>query len=319
VQRPVRKSRRLLWAALLVFLTMLLVGSGGLAWYFFLRPAGLTDELAYMPDNVEWIASARVATILESDFYKSLKKEIDDNNPDFDRELKDMEKDLGLELKDIERVTAGGLFPQKGGADTERDMQIVVVIKTKKKVALDDLFKGERYREYHDSKPNSYTLRAYSGERLAVCVPDSKTIVLGEELTLRGVLVRLDKVKMTKGMENAMKHADFTDAAAVAFDLEDLLKNSVRDNPRGLDLPPELNSTIDAEKLTRFMEGGIVQLRLGSQVALEVQIFGQDSQATMSFAIKTTALIELIHDAAKSKGSPADRKKSRPLVPASSR
>jgi hypothetical protein len=305
VAMPVRRSRWMLWVALIVFVLMLLTGSGGLAWHFFIRTPGLTDELTYMPDNFEWIGSARVSVIVQSDLYKSLKKEVDASNPEFDRSLKEVEKDLGVALADIDRLTAGGVFPrnqasaQRPSSDQE-EFPFILVIKMNRKVEMGDLFHGEGYREHEDTKVGSYSVRVFKSKKMALCVPDSKTIVLGPPETLKQVLQRGKKADMTQSMKDAMKQADFRDALVMAFNFRDLIRDSLRNAPRDL-LPQELGSAVAAEKLTHFWDSGIVVMRLGSNAELEVQIIGKDSKMTFSFSVKTATLTDLIESSGLSK------------------
>jgi hypothetical protein len=311
--RMKRSHKLLLIIGGLLSIFFLLAGVGGvLGWYFFLRPSGLTDELTYMPDDLEWLASVKVATIVESDFYKTMEKEIKDTTPDY-AELKDMEKEIGIGVKDIERVTVGGSFPRKvPGAKPSSDDEefpMIIVIKSKKKVTLGDVYRSERYHMQVESNVGSYTMRVFedrnkAGKKMAICVPDSKTIVAGPPEILQRVLKRGRKTELSDGMKEAMKNADFTEAAAVVFNFKDLIKDAVRS--RALDLPSELSSVADVETIWQFLECGVIQFRLGSKVELEMKVLGKDSKVALIISVNQKTLVDMINSASKVKTRPPD-------------
>jgi hypothetical protein len=293
----VKKSRRLVLflscGVLLVFLLVLLAVGGGLAWYFFLRPAGMSDELTYLPDNFEYVASAKVSTILGSEYYTALKKELDSSNPELETQLRTMEKQFGVDRNNIDRVTVAGRIPRP---KEHGDPEFMVVVKALKKIDLGDLFKDDP--KFEDSDIGKYKMRIFTTKKMAVCVPDSKTILFSSPEMMTRVLRRDKKADMTQGMKDAMKSADFSEAAAAVFSVQDFWKDTLRESDPSNAL---FGGAISPEQLTQFADHGFIQFRLGSKVEMEAQLLGTDSKVMYSFSIKTKTLIDLINTSSKPK------------------
>jgi len=292
-ERPARKKGSRRWGLILgiAALLLLLIGGGVLVAWKFLMPSGLTDELTYVPDNFDYIASVNVRTVLTSDLFQTLKKDIDEGFPDFDNEMKRVEKEFGIGVADIDRATVAGLYPRP---HDRSEPEWVVVLKTRSAFELRDLFKGERFQNYEDNKVGSQTVRVFERGRLAVCVADKKTILLSSRPdALQRVLRREKKAEIAPGMQEAMKKADFTQAATFVMNSRDFRKDWLRDEDFRRDIARSFQGMIDAEGLFELMDTAIVQLRLGSKVELDAQLLGKDTKVSFSASIKTQTLLAL--------------------------
>ncbi len=293
---PLKKSARkkILLISGAVLLGLFLTGGlvAGVYWLFF-RPVGLTNELLYVPDNFEYIASLNVSGVQSSELYVSLKREIDERKPDLERELQKLENDLGLKLTEIERVTVAGLFPRPG----ERSgPEFVVVVKTKRPVELRELFKGPAFAEFQDRKVGEHTVRLYDPQRMAVCALPNRTILFSSHVeTLSRVLKRDRKADVSEGMQEAMNKTDFTQALAVSISTRDLRRDLMRDREFRNDMARSFGSVIEPEKLLELTDMTVMHIRLGSKVEVEAKVLGKDTEVVFKVSVKTSALIGLLN------------------------
>src|SRR5262249_52872828 len=103
-----RKNRTLLFVGLgcgaLLLLTCLGGVGGGLLWWYLSSPIG--DEMPYLPNSCEYVASIRVDQLLASGAFKQVENEV----PQLKQALAggEAEKEIGLALSNVERVVVGG-------------------------------------------------------------------------------------------------------------------------------------------------------------------------------------------------------------------
>jgi hypothetical protein len=240
-----------------------------------------------MPDDFEFFASINVAAVAKADFYQSVVQEVAKTFPDAEGKIKQFEKDLGLSLSDISRVSMGMVFPRR---DLAGPPDIMLVIKTRRPVAVAELCNGHQFGQAHESKIGSFTVRQFSDS--AVCVPDSKTVLVGPADMMARILKRDKKASISAGMQEAMKKADYKAAMTVAITMRDLWKEALK----GTNLRQELqrDANLDPELLTQLFDMSIMHIRIGSNVEIEAQVLGTDFKGVYSVSIKATTLANLI-------------------------
>src|SRR5262249_54096854 len=132
------RSRRRVVAIAIVLL--LLLGAGGALWWWLAHGRrGLTDELKYLPNHTQFVASLDVKTLVASPAYKEwLRAWPLKQRQQMERHI---EAHLGLTIDAISRVTLGGLL---------RWESIVLVVKTNEEVQA-----GHLRRTITDAAANS--------------------------------------------------------------------------------------------------------------------------------------------------------------------
>jgi hypothetical protein len=205
-----RKNRTMLFVGLgcggALLLLCMGVATGVGIWWYTSSPVG--DELAYMPDNCEIVASIQVDQLLKSNAYKQIENEV----PQLKQALAggDAVKEIGLELSNIERVVIGGAL---GGRDKP-----VVVVRTKQAVKADDMVGKIKGKSFTNRKVGPYTLYESGGATGdAFCVPKKNLVLYGTGAALQLVLQRNKKPDFPAGLNAALKEADFSKTITMAL------------------------------------------------------------------------------------------------------
>jgi hypothetical protein len=270
-----RRSRKklfiLLGAAFLVLGLCLASGVGvGLWWYF--SPSGPGDELKYMPDNCQMLASVRVEQILKSDAYAELKREV----PEAEELLK-KEPKLLLPLDDIAVISMGLSFKDADNA--------IVVIQTKSAVSAADIKSHRKNESYKEVQVGRYTL--YEGNSEAFCIAESKLVVFGKAAAVRKVLERDKKPELSEGMKAAIKQVDFSKSMVVAINTKgvELPKSSDPAGPANpvpgpIDLP---DITKNLENLIKEIEGVGLELQVRADMETTFTLICQDSKTAEDY------------------------------------
>jgi hypothetical protein len=204
-----RGNRTMLFVGLgcgaLLLLCMGLGGTGAFLWWYLSSPIG--EEMTYMPNNCEVIASIRLDQLLASDAYKQVEKEV----PMLKQAVSggEAEKEIGLQISNVERIVVGG---QLGGGG-----QPVVAVRLKQAVKAEDLTGKIKGKSFTSAKVGSYTLyETPGGNGDGFCVAKPKLIVFGPAKSLREVLQRNKKPDLSPKLSTAMKEADFSKTIVVA-------------------------------------------------------------------------------------------------------
>jgi hypothetical protein len=219
---------------------------------------GPPPEYKYLPDNCQMISVAHVDEILESDFYKQIKKEL----PVVDKGVSD-DKQYGMPMTNVSRITEGRTFGKK-------DSEHVTVIKTKSSVKADDIAskKGTGKDSFKKVTEGDYTI--YTGQFESFCVVNDTTVLFGSKETLQKVLKRNDQPKLSDGLKNAMKQVRFTKSAAVAVDLKPIQDEIPKSKP---------GDPVDYSEMVGKAEGLGVQVEIGSDIEINATVVCKDDKA----------------------------------------
>ena len=295
-RRGIFANRKIL-IGIAVSVTLLI--AGGLIWWFMFSGPGLTDELTYLPDNFEYIASIKISSVVSSDGFKAVRKELEAAIPDFKGSWEKLEKGIGVDAADIQRVTVAGVFPRPRIRSDREEPDYLFVLKTRTSVKASDLFKEMELDQ--ESKVGSFTI--YESPRrhpMAMCLPDGHTILLGNAETLRSVLKRGKKAEVSPGMQAAMKRVDFAEAAVLAVNTHDFGK----DKEVQRELSRAFDGFVDGERLLQMAETMTVQVKVGSKVEVEATLYGKDTKAILTITVKSDTLAGLPRRSLMFRGSP---------------
>jgi hypothetical protein len=212
--RPVRRPSRT-WLYVLagcgtasVLGLLLLVAAGGVVawWYFSTSASGVAEAQKYLPDNCQFLVSLRMDRIEASKAYKDLKDA----------------------FPNLSQAEANGRYPvlRRAGADLTvmggaslATPDFVTVTKTRKPITANDLLADNKGSAYKEVKVGRYTL--YQGAQDAFCLPDGRTVVIGQPDTLRRALERGKAAPLSPGLQAAMNHTDFSKTAAWAVSFKE--------------------------------------------------------------------------------------------------
>jgi hypothetical protein len=261
--RQVRKKKKAKKSPVLLFglvgagcfgLLMCCSGIGGLAWW--LWPSSFDDDLKYVPNNCQIVASVRWDDLMQSEAFKQMKREF----PEVNKELNDSKKELGLSPDDIDQIVFGAANAK----------EFIVVIRTKKEVTAADLRSKDSKVKYTESKVGKYLLQEPQDSfNPAFCVVDKKRFLVGEKGALRAVLTRDKKPEFSKNLEAAMKEVDFKKTVAFAMDTQ-----FVRSQASNLGA---LGKQKDALGAFGKMNGVAAHLNVRSDVDIKMVILCQDT------------------------------------------
>jgi hypothetical protein len=280
-----RPSRSKKGALLLVFLCLVglgVLGAAGYSVWTILRGSGLGDELKYLPDESQTILSLKVEQLQASAAWKELTREI----PTLARVFDTMPGPTVLPADKVAAVTLGGKFT---------DNKPVVVVRTKTAMTAADIKSaiGQQPMDYRETKVGRYTL--YEGSA-TFCPVDSKLIVFADAITLRKILERDGKPKLSEAMQAAVKQADFTKSLALAVSIKDIEFpkppppplpkpwGGKEDFPKGPGFGPRpgpfgLEFLANVEKMIKEVEGIALTVHAGSDVELNLTLLCRDSKA----------------------------------------
>jgi hypothetical protein len=256
-----RKKSSLLLVGLLsggFALLLACAGLGGLVWWYFFA-AG--DDLIYMPNNCEMVASVRVDQLLQSQSLQELRREI----PDFDKGFQmGLDKGGGISTMDIDHFVIGI------GSNSK---STVSVVHTKKTVEASDIRSKIPNANYTETKIGKYVLHdPQNSSSPAFCILDKKRLVIGDKEAVREVLQRNKKPEFSKNMQDALKQVDFSKTIALASDLQSASSKV----GGGLPMLGANNKMGDALKKVNSV---VVHATVSSEVRYEVTLLCQDAAA----------------------------------------
>lgn len=265
-RRPRRKMLMLLGTGLLGVIVLAAVGWAG--YKFLFGPSGLGDEVRYLPDNCQMVASLRPEQILNSDAVKEIKKEIP-GDPE-----KDVEKFTGLALSNMRQVVIGMSTRSDGSNDS------VMVIKTIKPVSADEIKAKQPGGTPQESKVGAVTI--YETLFVSWCHPDNQTIVIavGKSDALKKVLERNKAAELSDGLREALKHADFSKSITLAVDSKEMYTRTKEANKsKGVDFDKMLDQFGIANPMGDI-DGGAYQLDFAKDIKLQVVLLCKDAKTS---------------------------------------
>jgi hypothetical protein len=239
---------------------LLLAGAAGLVWWLFFSGSGIDDDVTYLPSDSQLVGSLRVDQLVNSEFYKQIKKEI--GGDDAESFEKGLEKTSGLAVANIERITYGGLI----SGSTE----YVVVVRTKQPVKAADLIANNKHTGFKEAKVGRFSLQENGAD--SFCVVEDRRVIYGDAKALRAVLERDKKPELSDGLRAAMKQTDFGQTLAVAVNFKDLR-----------DKLPDLGPSKEAMEAVGFdivnsIDGLAVKANVGADAAVSVTVVCGDAK-----------------------------------------
>jgi hypothetical protein len=269
VKRPKKRSKKkdgkrslLLLYGLLGGFALLLVCSGaGLVGWWLFAPRTVIDELKFMPDHCQLIATIHMDELLQSGAFKELRREI----PEVEQAMVQDKKEMGIAVDDIEKLVIGG--------STTNPNDTITVVRTKKPVYAPDLRTNMKNTTYTETKIGKYLLQEPADPSSpAFCVPDKKVVIVGKTEALRAVLKRDKKPVFSEGLQTAMKQVDFSKTIAFAMDAR--ASQSKPGAVAGMPMGPERMFQESLDKA----DGLAVQSKIGSDVRLDITILCPNSR-----------------------------------------
>jgi hypothetical protein len=220
------------------------------------------EGVRYLPDNCMIIAGVNLDELMDSDAWKELEKEL----PKFRDDTKKVGDEIGVPLANMSYILRG----QAKGPPHDP----ITVLTTKKSVNARDMLGRIKNTEYEELKLAGRTVyqRKYPDNilitpeiRVAFCVVDSKTVILGTTHQVRFVLERDKKPELSASLQAALKQADTSRTAFLAIDLKDV-------NPgRWLGVP-------DSFPLPEGVEGVAVGGDAGSSIKVSATVLCKDAK-----------------------------------------
>jgi hypothetical protein len=220
------------------------------------------DGVRYLPDKCMIVAGVKVDDLLDSDAWKEVEKEL----PNFRDDSNKVGDEIGVPLANISYILRG----QAKGPPHDP----ITVVTTKKSVNARDMLDRIKKTKYDELNMAGRTVyqRKYADnililpeQRVAFCVVDSKTVIMGTTHQVRSVLERDKKPELSVTLQAALKQADTSRTAFVAIDFKDV-------NPgRWLDLP-------NSFQLPEGVEGLAVGAAAGSSFQVELTVLCKDAK-----------------------------------------
>jgi len=261
----------------------LLIGIGYLGAGFISGFGGGDADFAYLPDNTKVLISVQVADLLESDM---VQKALSD--PQAKAAIDKLKQEIGMaadeDLTAIQAIIVGvANMPQKpsdglgggfgmgplGGGMPDFSKADMIAVDRKNSAWNQDVLKSKAKESTH----NSTTYFVANAGDMAGFFPDEKTLVLGNESSLKKAIER------GKG-ESSQWQFDFVDfdqhivIAGVPRDKSVLKQNS--STPM---MPGMPSSAKELAEAMQKIEGGAFGVTIGSDIELQVQGSFSDSSA----------------------------------------
>jgi predicted Zn finger-like uncharacterized protein len=157
----------------LMLVALVVLGGGGFAMMTLLKGDGSSD-VDWLPSDMEGFAKVQVDDIWAANVSQSLK-----NTTFVKRMVDDVTKDIGLSPQDIDRIVIS--FPANGKADN-------AVIVTHSKIPFDTAKIQAADKTLTEVSLNSTVY--YKSNTAALLFPNSKTLVLGTEPSIKALIER---------------------------------------------------------------------------------------------------------------------------------
>jgi hypothetical protein len=260
-----KRSPLLLYGLLGGFGLLVVCSVAGVVGWWLFAPRSVIDELKFMPDHCQMIATIHMDELLQSGAFKELRREL----PEIDQAMgQDLDKEMGISLDDVEKLVIGGL--------TASPNDTVTVVRTKKPVYAPDLRTRMKSTTYTETKVGKYLLQEPAdASRPAFCVPDKTVMIVGKTEALRAVLKRDKKPVFSESLQLAMKQVDFSKTIGFAMDAR-VGQSKPGVPPRGA--PPFGSNPILLQSFDKA-DGVAVQSKFGSDVRLDITVLCRDPKS----------------------------------------
>jgi hypothetical protein len=258
-----KRSPLLLYGLLGGFALLLFCSAAGVVGWWLFAPRSVIDELKFMPDHCQVLATIHMDELLQSGAFKELRREI----PEIEQALtQDKNKEMGLAAEDVEKMVIGG--------STMNPDETITVVRTKKPVYAPDLRTGMKRTTYTETKIGKYLLQEPADSSSpAFCVPDKKVVIVGKTEALRAVLKRDKKPVFSEGLLAAMKQVDFSKTIAFAMDAR-----TGQSKPGAPPAAPFLGANPLLAQGFDKADGLAVQSQFGSDVRVDITILCRESK-----------------------------------------
>lgn len=195
--------------------------------WFFGSGASIKAHLEYAPDNAIAVVYCDISSMRDSEFFKKLKEEFDD---EFDKALDKMKDTSGLTPESIQSVSVWI------DSDSSDSGPVLVVLKFADEIPKRFKDMAEEVTDDDEKVGDVKMYTPKSKYRPSYAFPDSYTAVVGNTKLVEEVLKRGGaSPKFSESMQTAMNLADFNHAITFAGNLEeaDDLKDAMQDEVPG--------------------------------------------------------------------------------------
>jgi hypothetical protein len=259
-----RKSTAALFVALALTVLVIVGGVVGLLiWQPWANRGLSADQLRYLPDNSQIVASIDVQAILKSEVYRKVdqafRKRGGKGLGDYESDIKAM---IGMGWSDLEGVMLGGRVS---------DNQGIVVVKTKTDVNARDILNrlGQAAR-FDEITVDGFKIFKYKetfpAKNPSFCVVEPKLVVLSvDHDTLRAVLARKRGPILAPDLQAVMQQTDFSKSIAIAMGK----------------LPSKLGNGgpgVQLGDLAAKLDGIMLEIGLGGAIDIKLSILCVDSK-----------------------------------------
>jgi hypothetical protein len=219
-----RKPPRRGWLGVGLAVLLALAAVGGLAYYLHepAPPAMRSPEaLRYLPDHFQFYFVASYDRITGSPAFQEfekLAKRLEGDGMD----QEDLTDWLGIEPKDLRALT-GGFAVLSNRRST--DVAMSMLIETTQPLDHAKIQAHLKQRQFQESRIDSHVIHTGRQDVISVsiCILNDRSILLGEEKTVRAVLTRNRNARVDDGMRALMAQLDDSKAMALVADMKSLL------------------------------------------------------------------------------------------------
>jgi hypothetical protein len=188
------------------------------------------DELKYLPTGTFLLYSLDVKAALKSKLYEEVRSRF----KEFDKELGRSREEIGIEVNNMARITAGA------ASIGDRGQNSIIAVATIKPVTAAEIkaarkpWAFQKDFKFTESKVGKHTVyeESYSFDLdatddakplvkgQAFCVVEDNVVLYGRLESVRKVLERNEKVKLSAGAEAGLKAAGLTEPFTMIIDLQ---------------------------------------------------------------------------------------------------
>jgi hypothetical protein len=190
------------------------------------------DELQYLPNGTFLLYSLDVKAALKSKLYEEVRSRF----KELEKELGRSNEEIGIDVKNMARITAGA------ASIGWRDQDSIIAVATIKPVTAAEIktarkpWAFQKDFKFTESKVGKHTVyeESYSfnfGDKTddkprppekgqAFCVVEDKVVLYGRLGSLKKVLERSEKVKLSPGAEAGLKAAGLSEPLTMIIDLQ---------------------------------------------------------------------------------------------------
>jgi hypothetical protein len=239
-------------APMIAVAVFLLLAGGAIGGFLMLTgKSGAGSDLKYLPDDPDFVMSADVSGMLASGAGQKIKARADEMLGALNRGLP---KDSKFKPEDVGRIVVGGRAQPPQGAG---------VVHMNRAVTDQDFPDAD--------KAVKKTVGGYQmnvNNKMAYCRIDDRTLVVGEEESVRKILERNGPARISEELTAAMSEVDFSKSLAMAASLKNLANMA---GPGGMS-PMPMQGMKD-------IRGGALQADVGNDIRLKAAVVCKDAAA----------------------------------------